>query len=74
MERSVKSIDQKPQVVMTAVLINTVLTVKHCYDFGKIKNGLMTQTLMVGFSGILDTDQVKDRKMMKDKLIVGIEL
>ena len=74
MERLVKSIDQKPQVVMNAVLINTVLTVKHRYDFGKIKNGLMTQTLMVGFSGILDTDQVKDRKMMKGKLIVGIEL
>ena len=42
MERLVKSIDQKPQVFMTAVLINTVLTVKHRYDFGKIKNGLMT--------------------------------
>ena len=42
MERSVKSIDQKPQVVMTAVSINTVLTVKHRYDFGKIKDGLMT--------------------------------
>ena len=42
MEQLVKSIDQKPQVVMTAVLINTVLTVKHCYDFGKIKNELMT--------------------------------
>ena len=42
MERSVKSIDQKPQVVMTAVLINMVLTVKYRYDFGKIKDGLMT--------------------------------
>ena len=26
---------------------------------------------MVGFSGILDTDQVEDWKMMKDKLIDG---
>ena len=29
---------------------------------------------MVGFSGILDTVQVEDRKMMKDKLIDGKEL
>ena len=28
---------------------------------------------MVGFSGILDTGQVEDRKMMKDKLIDGKE-
>ena len=41
MERSVESIDQKPQVVMIAMLINTVLTVKHRYDFGKVKDGLM---------------------------------
>ena len=26
---------------------------------------------MVGFSGILDTGQVEDQKMMKDKLIDG---
>ena len=26
---------------------------------------------MVGFSGILDTGYVEDRKMMKDKLIYG---
>ena len=31
--------------------------------------GLMKQILMVGFSDILDTDQVEDHKMMKDKLI-----
>ena len=30
----------------------------------------MKQTLMVGFNGILDTGQVKD-KMMKDKLMGG---
>ena len=29
---------------------------------------------MIGFSGILDTDYVKDHKMMKGKLIVGIKL
>ena len=74
MERSVESIDQKPQVIMIVVLINSVLTVKHRYDFGKIKDWLMKQTLMVGFSGILDTDQVNNHKMIKGKLIVGIEL
>ena len=31
----------------------------------------MKLILMVGFSGILDTGQVEDRKMMKDKLIDG---
>ena len=34
----------------------------------------MKQTLMVGFSGILDTGQVEDHKMMKDKLIDGKKL
>ena len=29
---------------------------------------------MDGFSGILDTGQVEDHKMMKDKLIDGKEL
>ena len=29
---------------------------------------------MVGFSGVLDTSQVEDRKRMKDKLIDGKEL
>ena len=29
---------------------------------------------MVGFRGILGTDEVEDRKMMKDKLIDGKEL
>ena len=42
--------------------------------FGKIKVGLMKQTLMVGFSDILDTGQVEDQKMMKDKLIDVKEL
>ena len=31
----------------------------------------MKQILLVGFSGILGTGQVEDRKMMKDKLIDG---
>ena len=31
----------------------------------------MKQILMVGFSGILDTGQVEDKKMVKDKLIDG---
>ena len=34
----------------------------------------MKYTLMVGFSGIVDTGQVDDRKMMKDKLIDGKKL
>ena len=29
---------------------------------------------MVGFSGILDTGQVEDQKMMKDKLVDGKKL
>ena len=29
---------------------------------------------MVGFSGFLDTGQVEDQKMIKDKLIDGKEL
>ena len=31
----------------------------------------MAQTRMVGFSGTLDTGQVEDHKMIKDKLIDG---
>ena len=31
----------------------------------------MKQILMAGFSGILGTDQVEDRKMIKGKLIDG---
>ena len=31
----------------------------------------MEQILMVGFSGMLDTVQVEDRKIMKSKLIDG---
>ena len=31
----------------------------------------MKQILMVDFSGILDTGQVEDEKMVKDKLIDG---
>ena len=34
----------------------------------------MKQTLMVSFSGILDTGQAEDLQMMKDKLIDGKEL
>ena len=37
--------------------------------FWKIKVGLMKLILMVGFSGILNTGWVEDRKMKKDKLI-----
>ena len=58
---------------MTLVSINIVLSVEH-YDFGKIKAGLRIQILMVGFSGIIETGQVEDQKMMKDKLIDGKEL
>ena len=34
----------------------------------------MKQILMDGFSGILDTDQVEDLQMMKDKLLDGKKL
>ena len=34
----------------------------------------MKQTFMNSFSGILDTGQVEDQKMMKDKLIDGKKL
>ena len=34
----------------------------------------MKYILMIGFSGILDTSQVEDQKMMKDKVIDGKEL
>ena len=38
--------------------------------FGEIKVRLIKQILLiVGFSGILDTGWVDDRKMMKDKFI-----
>ena len=33
--------------------------------------GLMKQTLMIGFSGTLDTGQAEDHKTIKDKLIDG---
>ena len=51
-----------------------VLNAGHRKDFGKIKIGLMKQIFMVGFSGILDTGQVEDEKMIKDKLIDGKKL
>ena len=47
------------------------------WNFVKIlgkKARLMKQILMDGFSGTLDTGQVKDLQMMKDKLIDGKEL
>ena len=34
----------------------------------------MKQTLVVGFSGILDSGQVEDLQMMKDNLTDGKEL
>ena len=34
----------------------------------------MKQILMDGFSGILDTDQVEDLQMVKDKLLDGKKL
>ena len=46
-----------------------VLNAEHRKDFGKIKVGLMKQTLMVGLSVSLNTDWVEDQKMMKDNLI-----
>ena len=61
-------------VIMMLVLINLVLNAEHRYDFGKMNVGLMKQTLMVGFSGILDGGQVEDQKMLKEKLLNGKEL
>ena len=39
---------------MMLVLINMMLNVEHHEDFGKIRDGLMKQILMVGFSDTLD--------------------
>ena len=47
---------------------------EHRQDFGKIRGGLIKQILMVRFSGTLNTGQVEDQKMIKDKLIDGKEL
>ena len=41
---------------------------------GEKKAGLMIQIPMAGFSGILGTGQVEDRKMMKGKLIAEKKL
>ena len=41
--------------------------------FWENKSWISKQILMVGFSGILDTGQVEDQRMMKDKLIDGKE-
>ena len=64
------------QVIMMLMLINMVLNVKHCKDFGKIKVRLMKQILMDGFGSILDNGQVEYHKMMKGKgkLIDGKKL
>ena len=51
-----------------------VLNAEHCYNFEEITVGLMKQTIIVGFSGILDTGQVEDHKITKDKLIDGKKL
>ena len=59
---------------MMLVLINMVLNVEHHKDSGKIMDGLNLKILMVGFSGILDTGQVEDLQMTKDKLLDGKEL
>ena len=40
----------------------------------KVGFELMKQTLLVGFSGILDIDQIEHLEMMKDKSIDGKEL
>ena len=48
-----------------------VLNVEHHYDFGKIMDRLILQILTDVFSGILDTGQVGDLQMMRDKLIDG---
>ena len=61
-------------IIMMLVLINLVLNAEHRYDFGKMNVGLLKQTLMVGFSGILDAGQVEDQKMLKEKLLDGKEL
>ena len=68
-----KNIDQKyycvSSIIMMLVLRNMVLNVEHRYEFDKIKPGLMSQVLMDGFSSTLETGQVEDYKIMKNKLI-----
>ena len=59
---------------MMPVSINIVLNAEYLEDFEKIRVGLMKQILMVGFSSIVGTGQVEDRKMMKGKLIEGKKL
>ena len=59
---------------MMSVSINMVLNAENRKDFGKIKVRLMKQTFMIGFSGILDAEEVEDQKMMKDKLTDGKKL
>ena len=39
-----------------------------------MKAGLIIQILMVGFTGILDINQVEDLQIMKDKLLDGMIL
>ena len=56
---------------MMLVLINIVLNVENHKDFGKIRDRLMKQILMVDLSGILDTGWEEDEKIMRDKLTDG---
>ena len=60
--------------IIMLVLINKKLNVEHHQYFGKIKDGLILQILVVGFSGLLDIGQIEDLQMMKDKLLDGKEL
>ena len=62
------------QIITMLLLINMVLNAEQRKDFGKIRVELMKLILMVGFSGILDTGWVEDRKMIKDKLTDGKKL
>ena len=54
------------QVNMIVVLINIVFNAEHRSNFGKIKVGLIKQTLMDGLSGILGTVQVEDHQMIEE--------
>ena len=58
---------------MTADIFFSIFFLKDPH-LNAVEDGLMEQNLMVGFSGTLDTGQVEDLQMMKDKLIDGNEL
>ena len=66
-----KNIDQK---FYCSYYYDVSVNVGYHYDFRNILGGLMKQILKDGFCCILDTSQVEEENMVKDKLIDGKEL